>query len=121
MPDLSDDLAATGLHRSGGIALERMAEGVIGGKEEPSVSAGLDQRSPGAIGEHPRVVSPVNGIRVALGSGQVRCGCPRRDKHLVLVGGYLTDGQGHRGRWHIHDQVYLIGVVSLVADVRVAV
>src|SRR5581483_6446671 len=43
-------------------ALERMAECIIGGDEEPSVAAGLHQRLAGAVGEHPGVVGPVHAV-----------------------------------------------------------
>ena len=46
MLDAADHLAARRLHRRGGVALERGAEGVVGGQEEPGVAAGLHQRLP---------------------------------------------------------------------------
>ena len=44
----------------GGVALQRMAEGVVGGDEEPGVAALLDQRAAGAVGERIGVVGPVH-------------------------------------------------------------
>src|SRR4030081_666704 len=41
MLDAAENFAATGRDDGGGISLQRMAEGVIRGQEEPAVAAGL--------------------------------------------------------------------------------
>ena len=46
MLDAADHLAAVGRDDRGGVALERRAEGIVGGEEEPGVAAGLHQRLP---------------------------------------------------------------------------
>ena len=44
--DAAQHLAAIGLHHGRRVAFERMAEGIVGGEEEPGVAAGLHQRLP---------------------------------------------------------------------------
>jgi hypothetical protein len=56
MLDPAQHLAAIGGHHRGRIALQRMAEGIIGSEEEPAFAAGLGQRLAGAVGEHVGVV-----------------------------------------------------------------
>ena len=56
----AEHLAAIGVDDRGGVALQRVAEGVVGGEEEPGVAAGLHQRLAGAVGQHVGVVGPVN-------------------------------------------------------------
>src|SRR3546814_10063542 len=60
MPDGAEDLAATGDDGFAGLAFERMAEGVVGGQEEPRVAAVPDQRLAGAVREGGGVVGPVD-------------------------------------------------------------
>src|SRR5712691_2943274 len=62
MPHPAEHLAAVLQHHCLGVALEREAEGVVGGEEEPSAAAGLDDRRAGAVGEHPGVVGPMDGV-----------------------------------------------------------
>src|SRR5678815_5157180 len=55
-----------------GHARERVTERVIGGEEEPAIAAGFHDCAAGAVGQHPGVVRPVNGIRRAGFAGQIR-------------------------------------------------
>ena len=65
-----------------------MAEGVVGGEEEPGVAAALDDRLAGAVGQRVGVVGPVDGGRRAGSLGQIGrgragddgrpCSSPRR-------------------------------------------
>src|SRR5216683_3111547 len=70
-------------------AFQRMTEGIVGGEEEPGIAAGLHQRLAGAVGEHPGVVGPVQGVRRAFGAGERRGRSTRNDEHLVLIGRHL--------------------------------
>src|ERR1700733_1828675 len=45
------------------VALERVAERVVGGQEEPGVASGFDDCLAGAVRQHPGVVGPLHGIR----------------------------------------------------------
>jgi metal-dependent amidase/aminoacylase/carboxypeptidase family protein len=59
----ADYLAAILQDGRGGVALQRLAECVVGGDEEPCVAAGLGDRSAGSVGQHPGIVGPVNRVR----------------------------------------------------------
>jgi len=83
--DLADHFAAVGFDDRGGVAFERVPEGVVGGEEEPGVAAGRRHRLAGAIGERPGVVSPVDRIGVAFRAGEVRCRGARHQEQLVLL------------------------------------
>ena len=118
MANLAEHLAAVLFHHRRGVALERMAEGVIGGQEEPGVAAGLHHRLAGAVGQHPGVVGPVHGVGVALRPGEVGGRRAGDDEHLVLGGGDLAHRQRHAGIRHVDDHVDLVDVVPLVGDLR---
>src|SRR5262245_47204615 len=62
MTHLAEHLAAVSHHHFGGVTLERLAERIIGGNEEPGIAAGLNHGLAGAVGERPVIVSPVHGI-----------------------------------------------------------
>src|SRR4051794_12815588 len=72
MPDGADDLAALGFNIIRCIVLERVAESIIRGDEEPTVAAILDQRAAGADRECVRVIGPVEAIGRALLAGEIR-------------------------------------------------
>src|SRR5882672_4273285 len=74
-------------HHGLGVALEREAEGVVGGDEEPGVAARLHDRVAGAVGEHPGVVGPMHGIRRARLAGEIRGGRARDEERLALLAG----------------------------------
>src|SRR5215470_9888178 len=69
-----EHLAAILLDHCRGIAFECVTEGIVGGQEKPRVAARLDDCLAGPVGECPGIVGPVNGVRRALRSGQIRCG-----------------------------------------------
>ena len=58
--DRADDLAAIGLDDSRRVALEGVAEGIIGGDEEPGVAPRLDDGAASAVGERDGVVGPMH-------------------------------------------------------------
>src|SRR3546814_13617744 len=60
------------LHRRGGIAFQRVPEGVVRRQEEPALAALLDQRRDGAVGEGIGAVGPREAVRRAGLAGQVR-------------------------------------------------
>ena len=98
---------------SAGVALERLAEGIIGSDEEPGVAAGLHHRLAGAIGQHPGVVGPVDGVRRALLPGQIGRRGAGADKHLVLLARQFADRQRHARCRHVDDGVDVVDVVPL--------
>ena len=90
-----------------GIALERMAEGVVGGQEKPGVAAGLDDGLAGAVGQRPGVVGPVDRVGAAVLAGQVGGGGAGYQEHLVLLLGDGVDGERDRGGRHVDHHVDL--------------
>ena len=116
--DLAQHLAAVLQHDRFGVALERVAERIVGGQEEPRVAAGLHDRAAGAVGEHPGVVGPVDRVRRARLAGEVGRRGAGDEERLALVLGDLVDGQRHAGVRHVDDDVDLVDVVPLAGDVR---
>ncbi len=118
MAHFAEHLAARLDHDRLGVALERVAERVVGGDEEPGVAAGLDDGVAGAVGEHPGVVGPVHGVRRARLSGEVRGGGAGDDERLALIAGDLVHGERDAGVRHVEDHVHLVDVVPLAREAR---
>ena len=118
MAHLAQHLAAGFHHHLFRVALERVAEGIVGGEEEPGLAAGLDDRAAGAVRQHPGVVGPVDGVRRAGLAGEVRGRGARDEKRLVLVPRHLVDGERHRRGRHVDDHVDLVDVVPLPRNRR---
>ena len=113
MAHLAQHLAAALDHHRLGVALERVAEGVVGGEEEPRVAAGLHDRAAGAVGQRPGVVGPVDRVGGARLAGEVGGGGARDQQRLALVAGDLVDGERDAGVRHVDDHVDLVGVEPL--------
>ena len=109
----ADHLAAGGLDELADIALQRMAEGIVGGDKKPAIAAGLDHGAAGRLGQHIGVVDPVQRIGVARLARQVGTGRTGGDHRLVLVAPHIRDGQGDRGIRQIDHQVDAVAVVPL--------
>ena len=118
MLDAADDLAAIGRDHGRGVALERGAEGVVRGEEEPAIAAGLHQRLPGAMGQHVGVVGPVHGVRRALRVGEIRGRRARIDVDAVLFLDDIVDRERDAGIRHVDDDVDLVDVEPLPRDIR---
>ena len=117
MPHLAEHLAAVLQHHRLGVALERMAEGVVRGEEEPAIAARLHDGIAGPVGERPGVVGPVDRVGRARLARQVRARRARHQEGLALVPRDLVHGQGHRRVRHVGDQVDLVRVVPLPRDI----
>src|SRR5215207_2040057 len=92
----AEDLAALGGHVPGGLRLERVAEGIVGGDEEPGAAALLDEGAAGADRERARVVGPVEAVGRALLAGEVGRRRAGDDVDLLLVLRDALDGERHR-------------------------
>src|SRR5690606_20690949 len=92
-PHVVDDASARRLDDVGGVALQGMAEGVVGGQEEPVLAAGIHNGGTRAASERRGVVGVMHGVGRALRVGEVGSGCPYRDEGLLLLGGYARHGQ----------------------------
>ena len=64
---MAEHFAAIGLDDRRRVALECLAEGVIGGDEEPSVAAGLHNRLSRCHWPDPGVIGPMDRVGVAFG------------------------------------------------------
>ncbi len=99
-----------------------MAERVVRRDEEPRIATGLHDRASGSVGEHPRVVGPVDRVgraRLARQVGRRRTG---HQKRLALFLGDLVDRERDSGIGRVDDHIHLVDVVPLprdcAADVR---
>ncbi len=89
-------LAALRLHHRGRVVLQCMAEGVIGGDEEPGVLLGAQQCQRRAVGQRPGVVGPVHGVRRALFTGQHRGARTGGDERGLAAPHGFLHGERHR-------------------------
>src|SRR5690349_17586408 len=62
MAYLAKDLTATLDDDRFRVALEGVAEGIVGGQEEPGVTPLFDERIARAVGQGPGVVDPMHGV-----------------------------------------------------------
>ncbi|MNR08969.1 hypothetical protein D3C85_1251520 [compost metagenome] len=90
-----------------------MAEGVVGGQEEPGITAILDHRAPGAVGQHPGVEEPVHSGSRAVLAREVGAAGSRVDVGLSFFARDLVDRQGDRRHGHVDDHVDAFGVEPL--------
>ena len=114
MTHLAQHLAAVRLDDRRGVALQRVAEGVVGGEEEPGLAAGLHDRLAGAVGERPGVVGPVDGVGRALVPVRSEAAAPETRNTLFFSRDDLVDGERHRRVRHVDDHVDLVDVDPLV-------
>ena len=118
MADGPQHLAARGLDGLGGVFLKRIAEGVVGGQEEPAVAAGLHDRAAGAHGQRVGVIGPVEAVGGAGLARQVRGAAAGHDVDLLLLARDRLHGQRHGRGGQVHDRVHLLGVEPLPGDGR---
>ncbi|GCC47790.1 hypothetical protein chiPu_0031890, partial [Chiloscyllium punctatum] len=117
MLDAAEHLAAIRGDDRRSVALERLAERIVRGEEEPGVAAGFHQRLAGAVGEHVGVVDPVHRVRRALRAREVGRGGARVQIDDVLVLGEVGDREADIGGCEIDEHVDLLDVDPLLADV----
>ena len=72
----------------------------------------------GAVGQHPSVVQPMNGVGRAGFAGQVCSGCAGVDVDFSFFTADLADGKCNRGGRHIDNHVDLVSVIPLARNVR---
>jgi hypothetical protein len=80
-----EHLAAVLFDDRRGVALQRMAERVIRGDEEPAVAAALDDRRAGAVGQCDGIVKPVQPGRSAGLAGQSEVAEPTLMTSLLVA------------------------------------
>ena len=114
--DRAQHLAALGLDEIAGVLFQRIAEGVVGGHEEPAVAAGFDQRAAGADRERVRVIGPVEAVGLAGVAGQARSRRADDDVDLLLLLRELVDRERDRGGRQLGDHVDVFDVIPAPRD-----
>ena len=111
MSDRAQHLAAVLRDHRGGIAFQRMAEGIVGGEEEPAVAAALGDLLGGADGKRAGVEHPLQGVgRAELAVEVGGAGGVDDQQFLFFVGDILHREPDRRDR-HVDDEVNLIAIV----------
>ncbi len=116
MANVAEHLAAAFLDDVGRIPLQRHAEGVVGGDEEPGVLAALDHRLAGDVGQRIGVVGPVHGVGRAGDAGDVGTAAAGIDVDLVLLARQRRDWQRDRRGRHVEDRIDLVVVIPVAGD-----
>ncbi len=117
MAHAADDLAAVLLHHLGHVALQGVAEGVVGGEHEPGIAALLHHRLGGAVGQRVGVIDPVDVVRRAVLVGDAGGGGTGDDAQAVVLLDHLGGGDGDRGGHQAGDQVDVAGIEPLAHGV----
>jgi hypothetical protein len=94
-----------------------MAEGIIGGNEEPGVEALLDRGEPGHIGLRVGVKDVVNGVGAAGFVGEPDRSGSVEDDNLVAGFRDLTGGERRCGRGDIIDHLDALIVDHVAGDI----
>jgi len=113
----ADDLAAHLHDHLGGVALERVAEGVIGSQEEPANTAALDHGARRAGREGIGVEHPLDAIGRAELAGEVGRAGRMGDEQLLLLTGDLLHGEADGRERHVDDQVD-VAVIPFPCELR---
>ena len=100
------------------VRLERLAEHVVGGDEEPGVAAVLHDLAAGAVREGPVVVRVVHVVRRALLAGDRGGGGTGEERDPLLLGGHRHHGERGAAVDEVHDRVDLVLVEPLARGVR---
>ena len=102
----ADHLPAGALDERRCIALQGVAEGVVGGDEEPGLAPRLDQCAAVGARQHVGVERPVHRGRRAALAGQVGGARAGDQEHLVLLPRNLRDREADGAVRHIDDRVH---------------
>ena len=118
----SQHAPAGGFHHGGDVALQGVAEGVVGREEEPGVAALRQQGRGRAGGQRRRVVRPLQGVRAARGAGQRGGAGAAEQGDAVAVARPLRDRQRGGGVRHVQHRVHAVPVEPCAreacADIR---
>ena len=117
MLDAAEHLAVIGLDNGRGVALQRMAEGVVRGQEEPAIAAGLGQSLAGAVGQHVGIVGEGDRVRRAGLAGEIGGRGTRVEQHRILLFDEVADGERDAGIRRVGDDIDLLVVDPLPREV----
>ena len=108
MANAANHFTAVGFHNAGNVRFHGMAEGVIGGQDEPGFAAFLHDRCRGTDGQRVGVIDIVDMVRRAMLVGDAGCGRAGYDAQLVVLFQNLGGRDGHRRCDHTADHVDLV-------------
>lgn len=114
----SDDFATVVCDDLCGVAFQCMPERVIGGEEEPAITAALDDCLRSADGKRVGVEHPLHCIRRAILAVEVGGSGRMGDEEFFPVVGDMLHRQAHRRNRHVDDQVDFVDVVPLPCNPR---
>ena len=97
------------------IALERMAENIIGGEEKPCIAAALDHLLGRADRERVRVEHPLHRVGRTKFAVEICRAGRMGDKELFAVVGDLLNRQAYRRDRNVDDQIDLVDIVPFAA------
>ena len=112
----AEHFAAGGLDAFHRLLLQIVAEGVIGGQEEPFLAALRDHGFAEAAAIGIGIVGPVHGIRRAFFAGEQRGAGAGADEDLVLLLAHVGDRERNRRVRQVEDGVDAFGVVPAPRD-----
>ncbi len=114
---VAEHLAPAGHNDVAGVFLQRVAESVVHGYEEPGIGACLHQRAARRDRDRVRVTTPMEAVGRAGRVRERRCRRAHHDVDLLPVGGDLLHGKRDRRRREVGDHVDAFGVVPAAGDV----
>ena len=100
-------------HKAASIALQLLAEHIIGGDEIPAIAASPHHRPGGRMRQHVSVIGPVYRIGRALRPGEIRRRPAGVEVGLVLLPRHRVDRQRDRRCRHVHNHIHPLLVEPL--------
>ncbi|MEY9241867.1 hypothetical protein ABIF27_002522 [Bradyrhizobium elkanii] len=114
--DRADHLALLRHDDVAGVLFQRVAEGVVGGQEEPGVATRLRQRAAGPDGERAGVIGPVEAVGRAGIARDARGRRANHDVDLLLFLRQLLHRERDRRRRELGDHVDVLDLVPAPRD-----
>ncbi len=116
MLDAAQHLAAGLHHDIGGVLLQVLAEGIVGGEEEPGLKTRLDGGEPGGVRLPKRVVGIMHGVGTAGLVAETDRGRARVHHDLVARFRDLAGGKRGRGRRHVVQHLDALVIEHVARD-----
>ncbi|MEE9927668.1 MAG: hypothetical protein PBU43_06095 [Microvirgula aerodenitrificans] len=110
MAHRADHLAAHLAHHIAGVLFQRLAEGVVGGQEEPVSGTGLHHCPTGTVGQREGVVGVMDPVRRTFLVGQRGRTGAVVDDDALLLRAELLHADADRRVQQVDDHVHALGV-----------